>query len=232
VRFLDQSKEHWKSRAQELEREVARLKASAQALAQAVETLEKRVTAPVGLENRKDLMLVPYHHAYPLGCIALFVALVLSAATSLRGASRAIAVVGVALHVPFSCPTWFAGRMWLLRLGYYKLTRPKVQTDDWVWIVDHTVQLGDAKCLVILGLRLYDLSSAERCLSHADVEPLELVPVKKSNGAVVYQQLEQAVAKTGVPRAIISDHGPDLQAGIEKFCQQHPQTSALYSITR
>ena len=157
-------------------------------------------------------------------------ALVLSAATSLRGASRAIEVVGVALHVPFSCPTWFAGRLWLLRLGYYKLTRPKVQADDWVWIVDHTVQLGDAKCLVILGLRLCDLPSAERCLSHEDVEPLELVPVKKSNGEVVYQQLEQAVAKTGVPRAIISDHGTDLKAGIEKFCQQHPQTSALYDI--
>ena len=175
-------------------------------------------------------MLVPYHHAYPIGCIALFVALVLSAATSLRGASRAIEVVGVALHVPFSCPTWFAGRLWLLRLGYYKLTRPKVHADDWVWIVDHTVQLGDDKCLVILGLRLCDLPSAERCLSHEDVEPLELVPVKKSNGEVVYQQLEQAVAKTGVPRAIISDHGTDLKAGIEKFCQQHPQTSALYDI--
>lgn len=175
-------------------------------------------------------MLVPYHHAYPIGCIALFVALVLSAATSLRGASRAIEVVVVALHVPFSCPTWFAGRLWLLRLGYYKLTRPKVHADDWVWIVDHTVQLGDDKCLVILGLRLCDLPSAERCLSHEDVEPLELVPVKKSNGAVVYQQLEQAVAKTGVPRAIISDHGTDLKAGIEKFCQQHPQTSALYDI--
>lgn len=156
--------------------------------------------------------------------------LVLSAATSLRGASRAIEVVVVALHVPFACPTWFAGRLWLLRLGYYKLTRPKVQADDWVWIVDHTVQLGDDKCLVILGLRLGDLPSAERCLSHADVEPLELVPVKKSNGEVVYQQLEQAVAKTGVPREIISDHGTDLQAGIEKFCQQHPQTSALYDI--
>ena len=156
--------------------------------------------------------------------------LVLSAATSLRGASRAIEVVVVALHVPFSCPTWFAGRLWLLRLGYYKLTRPKVHADDWVWIVDHTVQLGDDKCLVILGLRLCDLPSAERCLSHADVEPLELVPVKKSNGEVVYQQLEQAVAKTGVPRAIISDHGTDLKAGIAKFCQQHPQTSALYDI--
>jgi hypothetical protein len=120
-----------------------------------------------------------------------------------------------ALHVPLACPSWFAGRLWLLRLGYYKLMRPKVQAEDWVWIIDHTVQLGDDKCLVILGVRLCDLPSTDGCIRHADVEPIELAPVKKSNGEVVYQQLEQVVSKTGVPRAILSDHGTDLQAGIE-----------------
>lgn len=176
------------------------------------------------------MTLVPYHHVYPVGCVALFLSLVLTAAVSLRGASRSLEVIDAILHLPFPCPSWFAGRLWLLRLGYYKLTRAKVHADDWVWIVDHTVQLGDDKCLVILGLRLRDLPSADCCLSHEDVEPIELVLVKKSNGEVVYQQLEQAVSKTGVPREIISDHGADLNAGIEKFCQQHPQTSALYDI--
>ena len=182
------------------------------------------------MESVENFTLVPYHHAYPLGCIALFLSLVLSAAASLRCASRVIAVVVVALRRPFPCPSWFAGRLWLLRLGYYKLTRPKLHAGDCVWIVDHTVQLGDDKCLVILGLRLCDLPPADRLLSHEDVEPIELVPVKQSNGEVVYQQLEQAVAKTGVPREIISDHGTDLNAGIEKFCQHHPQTSAIYDI--
>jgi len=99
-----------------------------------------------------------------------------------------------------------------------------------LWIIDHTVQLGDDKCLVILGVRLCDLPSTDGCIRHADVEPIELAPVKKSNGEVVYQQLEQVVSKTGVPRAILSDHGTDLQAGIEKFRQQYPQTSAIYDI--
>jgi hypothetical protein len=139
-------------------------------------------------------------------------------------------VIFDALHIPQACPSWFAGRLWLLRLGYYKLMRPKVQAEDWIWIVDHTVQLGDDKCLVILGARLSDLPTADGCISHADMEPIELAPVKKSNGEVVYRQLEQAAAKTGVPRAILSDHGTDLNAGVEKFCQQHPQTSAFYDI--
>ena len=160
----------------------------------------------------------------------MFLCLVLSAAASLRCAGRAIEIMGSVLALPLPAPSWFAGRLWLQRLGYYKLTRPKVQADDWVWIVDHTVQIGKEKCLVILGIRLRDLPPAGCCVGHQDVEPIELVSVEQSNGDVVYQQLEAAVEKTGEPREIISDHGTDLNAGIVKFCQHHPRTSAIYDI--
>jgi hypothetical protein len=155
---------------------------------------------------------------------------VLSAAVSLRGASRAMETFFSAFQIPFSCPSWYAGRLWLMRLGYYKLMCPKVQANDWVWIVDHTVQLGNDKCLVILGVRLSSLPCDDYCLKHEYMEPIELIPVKKSNGDVVYQQLEQAAIKTGVPRAIISDHGTDLNAGVEAFCKKHAHTSACYDI--
>jgi hypothetical protein len=113
----------------------------------------------------------------------------------------------------------------------YKLTRPKVSADDWVWIADHTQQLGPEKCLLILGVRLSALRAGSCHLTHQDMEPITLHPVRKSNGDVVYKQLEAAVQKTGVPRAIVSDHGPDLRAGIRHFCDQHSTTRAVYDIT-
>jgi hypothetical protein len=174
--------------------------------------------------------VVPYHHAYPLRCITLFLPLVLSAAVSLRGASRVLEVLGLTGYVTLPKPSWFTGRLWLLRLGYYQLTRPKVPATDWVWIIDHTVQIGPEKCLVILGIRLSRLTAGETCLQHSDVELLDLVPVQKSNGTVVYQQLEKVVAQTGVPREILSDHGSDLKVGTEQFCQHHPETCAVYDI--
>lgn len=173
---------------------------------------------------------MPPRHRYPIGSIELFLGLVLTAAASLRCAGRAIEIMGSVLALPLPAPSWFAGRLWLQRLGYYKLTRPKVQADDWVWIVDHTVQIGKEKCLVILGIRLPDLPPAGCCVGHQDVEPIELVSVEQSNGEVVYQQLEATVEKSGEPREIISDHGTDLKAGIVKFCQHHPRTSAIYDI--
>lgn len=107
--------------------------------------------------------------------------------------------------------------------------RPKKRADDWVWIIDHTVQLGEEKCLFILGVRLSDLPS-DCTLKHEDVEPIALYPVTSSNGDVVYRQLEETIEKTGLPRAIVADQGSDVKSGIESFVQAHPTTSYLYDI--
>ena len=171
----------------------------------------------------------PYHH-YSIGHIMLFISMVLSGAAGLRCTSRAIDAVMTNLEFPLSAPSWFSGRLWLQRVGYYKLTRPKEHADDWVWIIDHTVQVGDEKCFVILGVRLCDLPAYNNSISHSDVEPIFLSPVKKSNGKVVFQQLEEATSKTGIPREIISDYGSDLKSGVEKFCEKHQGTCYVYDI--
>jgi hypothetical protein len=174
--------------------------------------------------------LLPYHHQYSVGCLSLFLTLVLSVATSLRCASRVLELLWAVWEQPGAVPRWETGRWWVLRVGYYKLTRPKAQAEDWVWIVDHTYQLGTHKCLVILGLRLSALPPRGRCLRHDDVEPLVLEPVVKSTGDIVYQQLQATIKKTGVPREIISDRGGDVEAGVEQFCAAHPATCALSDI--
>jgi len=173
--------------------------------------------------------VVPYH-TYTVGHVWFFVSLVLSAATSLRGASRVMALGMTFFQLPLPVPSWWAGRWWLLRLGYYKLTRPKEQAEDWVWIVDHTVQMGVEKCFVILGVRLSAVSHPARGLRHEDVEPIALCPVRQSHGEVVSQQLEDSIEKTGVPREILGDQGSELKAGVESFCQHHPETSYIYDI--
>lgn len=162
--------------------------------------------------------------------VLVVVSLVISAATSLRGAGRALAVVQECEGVVLETSSWSSTRLWLLRLGYYKLTRAKEQGDDWVWIVDHVVQMGQEKCLLIVGIRLSTLPAEGEYLTHADVEPIAIYPVTQSNGEIVYQQLEEARKQTGVPREILSDQGSDLHKGIRQFCQAHPETCSVYDI--
>ena len=159
----------------------------------------------------------------------LMVSSVLSA-ISLRGASRVIGQCCSAFELDIPIPSWTTTRLWLLKLGLHKLTREKPIADDWIWIVDHTVQWGSEKCLLIVGLRL-KTQPKKRALQFADLEPIALFPVKKSNGAVVYEQLQEAAQKTGVPRAIISDGGPDLKSGLDQFMTETNYTVHIYDIT-
>ncbi len=231
VRALEESREKWKGRAKERQAEVTRLKKEQEALEKELAVLNQaRVEALVLAGQVELLTVVAAHHHYSVGQVLLFVSLVLSAAVSLRAARRVFAVVGAVLPRPLACPSWSAGRLGLLRLGYYKLMRPKEVADDWVWIVDHSIQIGTEKCLVIVGLRLKALPAPERCLGYEDVEPLALFVVNQSNGAVVSQQLEQTLEKIGVPREIIGDKGSDLHAGIQQFCQSHPESDYIYDI--
>jgi len=231
VRFLHQSRERWRERAKELEVEVVRLqKEQARLEKQMAQLKQTQAEAAGGSGELERFQVVPAHHTYSVGHSTLFVALVLTGAISLRAAGRVFELVVTTLGLPLRCPSWSAGRLWLLRLGYYKLTRPKEAAADWVWIVDHSLQLGREKCLVIPGVRLSTLPASERCLGHSDVEPLALLVVKQSNGPVVYQQLEATMAQTGQPRAIVADKGTDLHAGIQQFCQAHPETDDIYDL--
>lgn len=129
-----------------------------------------------------------------------------------------------------SVGSYYSVRLWLLRVGLHQLNRPKELADDWMWIIDHTMQLGERKCLIIVGLRQSAWNAEGRCLSHEDVQLIDLVPVTESTGEVVYRQLEAATAKTGVPRAIISDDGRDLHKGINQFREAHASTAWMYDI--
>jgi hypothetical protein len=97
------------------------------------------------------------------------VQLVLQAGVSLRGACRVMEVVNEVLGLALDVPHWTTGRLWLLRLGHATLTMAKEPAGDWAWLIDHSVQIGQEKCLVILGIRLVDLPPSGQCLAHRAV---------------------------------------------------------------
>lgn len=156
--------------------------------------------------------------------------LVLNAAVSLRGASASLEVLAADLPFDGQTPTAACARWWLVRVGLFELTRPKEHADDWIWIIDHTIQIGTKKCLVMVGFRLVTWEEKRGPLTHQDLQVIELEPVEQSNGQVVFEQLKQAESKTGIPRAIVSDACSDLKTGLAKYAAERPQTAVLYDI--
>ncbi len=171
------------------------------------------------------------NHHYSLGQIAATLSLMLDCRGSLRGAALATGLINRLLGGEQEVPSPTSVRGWLLRIGLHQLRRPLKKTDDWVWIVDHTVQIGELKCMIIVGFRLSDWRQREdRTLAYKDVELIGLWPVRTSTGEIVDGQLESAIDRTGLPRLIISDDGRDLHRGLALFQEQHSEVVWVYDI--
>ncbi len=97
VRYLEKSKSLWKDRAKKLQAEVAQKQADVaqkqaevEARNKELEFLKKSVRKP---SQVSPFSCTPAYHQYSVGQVMLFTQLVLSATTSLRGASRAMELV-------------------------------------------------------------------------------------------------------------------------------------------
>jgi hypothetical protein len=168
---------------------------------------------------------------FPLSVVRLFVRAVLELPASLRGAAglfRLLGQEGLSKIGDGDGPSAPCGRLWLLRLGLYELQRPKQRAEDWIWIIDHTIQQGPTRVLLVVGLRRSAWEAQGRgALAHQDLEVLLLEPVRKSNAQVVLGQLEKVAAVTGAPRAILSDQCRELNKAVEAFQAAHPRTLRL-----
>lgn len=172
----------------------------------------------------------PAHHAYTAEAISLTLRMFLKGALSFRGCSAVVSLLREFLPQFRGVPAPNTAESWLLRLGLHELQRPKERADDWVFMMDHTMQLGTMKCLVIVGLRRSAWEQQTEPLRHEDLTLLTLEPVEKSSSEIVHRQLEQAAQKVGVPLAILSDEGADLTGGADKFRESHPTTQVLRDI--
>lgn len=169
------------------------------------------------------------HHSHTLGLIQIYLRVALNCAVGFRGAAAVLQVAALLFPTDEQAPSPNGGQMWLLRLGLYMLSRPKELADDWVWIIDHTIQIGPLKCLVVVGVRLsaweakradQDQSSA---LAHHDLSVWLIKPMAHSDGEAVHAELRDLSQKTGVvPCEIASDCGGDLEKGISLFCSGRP----------
>jgi hypothetical protein len=122
-------------------------------------------------------------------------------------------------------------RLWLLRVGLFLLRRAVPFRTDWVWIVDHTIRIGQHKCLLILGVSLQRLRNLDRALEHRDVTVLALHVGTSCTGEDVAGHFRDLAGRAGVPAQIVSDHGADLAKGVRLFQKEHVEVVDTYDAT-
>lgn len=220
IRDLEHSRAYWKTRALAAEEGQAPARE-----ASGGETEEDGGEEP-------PPALVPTrltNHHYSVEAIQLSLQLYLHASFGCRGVSWVLRLL--AGYLPLGVPASSTVLNWCYRLGLAVLQRPPARRDDWIFVVDLTVALGELKCLVVLGIPVARLAETGYSPRHRDMTVLAVAVTASSTGVWVAATLEQVRARTGVPVQIVADHGSDVRKGIALFRQQAPRCVETYDIS-
>jgi hypothetical protein len=155
--------------------------------------------------------------------VLLLLRLVVEAAISMRATTRTIEITGQVYRGQFlEAPSHNTVGNLIQRVGLYEIMRAKEIADDWIWFIDHTIQAGVTKCLLVLGIRASEYRKLNRPLRCDDMSVLELLPVGKSTISIVASQMDDLIGRIGVPLAVVSDEGSDLVGGVKDVQKRHP----------
>ncbi len=112
---------------------------------------------------------------------------------------------------------------WSLRLGLGLLTQVQAVTKPWVAIIDHSIDIGTKKALVVLRVEVDALSKRGSAIRLGDCECIGLTVSDKVTGDTICLELEEIFKRAGKPVAIIKDRDATLQKGVRLWSNQQEQ---------
>lgn len=151
------------------------------------------------------------------------------ALSSLRGAAKCLHIFSDIF--PCSIPSHTTIQNWILQYGLHQLTSPIERRSDWIFILDHTIEFGPQKCLLVLGVTAEVLATSNGPITQSQVRVLHVEIAWKTNSEQIYAVLKNLIERTGVPLQIVSDGGRDLRKAIRLISQEHPGIRTTYDIT-
>lgn len=151
----------------------------------------------------------------------LCVLLVLKAVVSYRSIPRILHLFNqnTPLTVPW-IPHFTSVINWTLRLGLGVLKQVQPISQPWVAILDHSIDIGTKKALVVLRVPMDALSKKQSAIQLNDCECIGLKISEIVNGESTALELEEIFSRAGVPNAILKDCDYTLQKGVRLWLEK------------
>lgn len=155
-------------------------------------------------------------HGFGTGMISLCVNL--ARRIGLRPTVACLKVVFDWLGATEKLPDWTTIRTWLLRVGVAAIDEPVEPADDWIWMADHSNQIGPEKALAVIGLRASRMPPPGVALTHQDVRVLCVKPGVSWNREDMAEAYERLAEESGCnPMAVLADGAVELREGAERL---------------
>ena len=106
---------------------------------------------------------------------------------------------------------------WILRYGLFKLNAVQNIHKPWVAIIDHSIDVGVKKILVVLRIPLDHFVNHHRAPTLKDCECIGLCIAEENDYTTVAQQLEAVFKCSGNPTLLIKDGAGNLAKGVKHW---------------
>jgi hypothetical protein len=151
----------------------------------------------------------------------LCILLTLNAVVSYRSVPRILALFQSKTNYSVGWVPHFTSVInWSLRLGLGLLTQVQAVTKPWVAIIDHSIDIGTKKALVVLRVDVDALSKRGSAIRLEDCECIGLTVSDKVTGDTLCPELEAIFSRAGQPVAIIKDRDATLNKGVRLWSNQ------------
>lgn len=221
---LYESRRRWKELCRRLRQQFGRAVKEVIALTGRIESLESLVQAAGAAQQATEQRAagrqvegcteespLPFH-SFSASMISLCVNL--TKRVGLRASGDVLRIVFDWLGQSQRIPDWTTIRGWCQRIGLAQLSEPG-RHGDWIWIVDHSNQIGQEKVLVILGVRASEIPERGSTLALSAVKLLMLRVGKQWSRVEMRQAYQDLEKQLGTPRAILSDGAVELRESVD-----------------
>lgn len=109
---------------------------------------------------------------------------------------------------------------WTLRVGLGLLLQVKPLRTSGAAIIDHSIDIGTKKVLVVLRVSMAALSQRGSAIQLQDGECIGVTVSETVNGETLSQDLEKIFNRAGLPAVIIKDNDSTLQKGVRLWSEK------------
>lgn len=126
---------------------------------------------------------------------------------SFRAISKTIVLLNIYLDLNLKTPSHVTILIWAKKkTGIYFLNSQKEKSDDWIILIDESVEFGNDKLLVILGIREAHIDFS-RPLNYQDVTCLKLIASSSWTGEQINEVINGLTTEIGNIKYAVADMG-------------------------
>jgi hypothetical protein len=219
---LIRSREEWKNKAVSRANELRDRRKAEKRLRGRIGELKRRVEELEQASGGNPEKPAPTAGAgQPAETRALCVLLVVQAVVSYRSVPRILELLDAAMAFGAGWVPHFTSVInWTLRVGWGLLKQVKAIDSPWLAVIDHSIDIGTKKALVVLRVKLDALSKRGAAIRLGDCECIGLKIGEAADGESVAMDLEGIFRRAGMPKGIVKDCDPTLRKGVRLWSER------------